>query len=73
MEIGSLTKVFTALLTAEAVLRDKLELSSCIDEIMFGMQWPGGAISVEELATHTSGLPRVGLPLWKLFPLIRSR
>jgi CubicO group peptidase (beta-lactamase class C family) len=68
MEIGSLTKVFTALLIAEAVRRGELELSGPIDQILFGTQWPGpAAISVEELATHTSGLPRLGLPLWKVF------
>jgi hypothetical protein len=68
MEIGSLTKVFTALLIAEAVRRNELQLSSRIDELLFGQHWSGpGAISVEELATHTSGLPRVGLPHWKLF------
>jgi CubicO group peptidase (beta-lactamase class C family) len=64
VEIGSLTKIFTALLIAEAVRRNELELSSPIDEILFGARWPGPAsISVEELATHTSGLPRLGLPL----------
>jgi CubicO group peptidase (beta-lactamase class C family) len=68
IEIGSLTKVFTALLIAEAVLRDELELSSPIDQVLFGTQWPGAAaISIEELATHTSGLPRLGLPLLKVF------
>jgi CubicO group peptidase (beta-lactamase class C family) len=67
MEIGSLTKVFTALLIAEAVRRNELRLSSPIDEILFGQHWSGPpAISVEELATHTSGLPRLGLPLWKV-------
>jgi CubicO group peptidase (beta-lactamase class C family) len=66
MEIGSLTKIFTALLIAEAVGRNELQLSSRIDEILFGRRWPGAqAISVEELATHTSGLPRLGLPLWR--------
>jgi D-alanyl-D-alanine-carboxypeptidase/D-alanyl-D-alanine-endopeptidase len=68
MEIGSLTKIFTALLIAEAVRRNELRLSSPIDEILFGQHWSGPpAISVEELATHTSGLPRLGLPLWKVF------
>jgi CubicO group peptidase (beta-lactamase class C family) len=68
MEIGSLTKVFTALLIAEAVRRNELRLSSPIDEILFGQHWSGpAAISVEELATHTSGLPRLGLPLRKVF------
>lgn len=67
MEIGSITKVFTALLIAEAVRRNELQLSSRIDELLFGQSWPGtAAISVEELATHTSGLPRLGLPLWKV-------
>jgi CubicO group peptidase (beta-lactamase class C family) len=68
VEIGSLTKIFTALLIAEAVRRKELELSSTIDEILFGARWQGtAAISVEELATHTSGLPRLGLPFWKVF------
>jgi CubicO group peptidase (beta-lactamase class C family) len=68
MEIGSLTKIFTALLIAEAVRCNELQLSSPVDEILFGRQWYGpAAISVEELATHTSGLPRLGLPLWRVF------
>jgi CubicO group peptidase (beta-lactamase class C family) len=67
MEIGSLTKIFTALLLAEAVRNKELELSSRIDEVLFGARWSGPpAISVEELATHASGLPRNSSPLWKL-------
>ena len=66
MEIGSLTKVFTALLVAEAVRRNELQLSSRVDEVLFGQHWPGPtAISVEELATHTSGLPRLSFGNWR--------
>lgn len=62
MEIGSLTKVFTALLVAEAVRREELQLSTRIDDLLFEQPWPGKqAISVEQLAAHTSGLPRISL------------
>jgi D-alanyl-D-alanine-carboxypeptidase/D-alanyl-D-alanine-endopeptidase len=64
MEIGSLTKVFTALLLAEAIERGELKLSDRIDEILFGVSWSGTpAITVGELATHTSGLPRLSFNL----------
>ena len=67
MEIGSLTKVFTAaLLIAEAVNRNELQLSTPIDRVLFGEPWPGPpAISAEELATHTSGLPRLSFGRWR--------
>jgi CubicO group peptidase (beta-lactamase class C family) len=66
MEIGSLTKIFTALLIAEAVRRNELELSNRIDTVLFGQHWSGEpAITVEELATHTSGLPRLSFGLWR--------
>jgi CubicO group peptidase (beta-lactamase class C family) len=66
MEIGSLTKVFTALLIAEAVRRNELELSATVDALLFGKLWPdSAAVSVQELATHTTGLPRLGLPVWE--------
>jgi CubicO group peptidase (beta-lactamase class C family) len=60
MEIGSLTKVFTALLLAEAMRRNELTLATRIDEILLG-EPPIGMqpITVGELATHTSGLPRL--------------
>jgi len=61
MEAGSLTKIFTGLLTAQAVLRNELQLSTRLDEFLFQEQWPGNAISVEHLATHTSGLPRISI------------
>jgi CubicO group peptidase (beta-lactamase class C family) len=66
MEVGSLTKVFTALLVAEAIRRQEIRLSTRIDELLFGEHWTGSpAINVQQLATHTSGLPRVSFPFWK--------
>ena len=59
VEIGSVTKVFTGLLLAQAVLRGEIALDSRVDEVLFNETWPGdAAITAELLATHRSGLPR---------------
>jgi serine-type D-Ala-D-Ala carboxypeptidase/endopeptidase len=61
-EIGSVTKVFTSLLLAEAVRRGEVELGSPLrDLVPAGVRVPdrdGRQITLEQLATHTSGLPR---------------
>lgn len=67
-EIGSVTKVFTALLLAEAVLRDEVELSTPLAELLPEVSVPGRdgvAVTLEHLATHSAGLPRnpVSLPV----------
>ncbi len=61
-EIGSVTKVLTALAVVDAVERGELELSDTVSDL-----WPEGAgavpegaiaeATVEELLRHTSGLP----------------
>jgi len=60
-EIGSLTKVFTALLLADAVQRKQLRSDDPVDRYLpAGFQTPqynGRAITLADLATHTSGLP----------------
>jgi CubicO group peptidase (beta-lactamase class C family) len=59
-EIGSVTKVFTALLLAEAVQRGELALDTPVSQLLTEADIPardGVAISVEHLATHTAGLP----------------
>jgi CubicO group peptidase (beta-lactamase class C family) len=62
MEAGSLTKPFTALLVADAVLRGEISLETRVDELLFGERWSEiSAITVERLATHTSGLPRISM------------
>ena len=65
-EIGSVTKVFTALLLAEAVTRGELSLNTPLIDLLPEVNVPthnGAVITVEHLATHTSGLPNNPMPL----------
>jgi CubicO group peptidase (beta-lactamase class C family) len=61
-EIGSITKVFTALLLADAVVRGEVTLDTPIAKLLPpDTVLPDGAgdrITLRMLATHTSGLPR---------------
>ncbi len=64
-EIGSVTKVFTALLLAEAVTRGELSLDTPLGDLLPEVDVPtrdGAAITVEHLATHTAGLPNNPMP-----------
>jgi CubicO group peptidase (beta-lactamase class C family) len=60
-EIGSLTKIFTALLLAGMVHRKELQFDDPVDRYLpTGFRTPqrsGRAITLADLATHTSGLP----------------
>lgn len=62
-EIGSISKVFTALLLAQAVVEKRVTLDSTIGELLGDSQKFGdpaiAAITLRQLATHTSGLPRL--------------
>jgi D-alanyl-D-alanine-carboxypeptidase/D-alanyl-D-alanine-endopeptidase len=62
-EIGSISKVFTGLLLAQAVVEKKLTLDTTLREVMGEEQKfadPAVAsITLRQLATHTSGLPRL--------------
>lgn len=66
-EIGSITKVFTALLLADQVNEGVVSLETTTEELL-----PGGEasfpISLQALASHSAGLPRLPLPraLWGL-------
>jgi CubicO group peptidase (beta-lactamase class C family) len=53
-EIGSITKTFVAYLLAEQITKNQVQLSSTIDTFFEGAK----AISLQNLATHTSGLER---------------
>jgi D-alanyl-D-alanine-carboxypeptidase/D-alanyl-D-alanine-endopeptidase len=74
-EIGSITKVFTALLLAEAVVRGELALDTPLREVLPQARVPsrdGVEITLEHLATHTSGLPSLPVSFatalrWQLF------
>ncbi|MCC5807023.1 MAG: serine hydrolase [Opitutales bacterium] len=62
-EIGSITKLFTALLLAQAVVEERVRLDTTVAEIL-GSDFDFadervGRIRLVELATHTSGLPRL--------------
>jgi serine-type D-Ala-D-Ala carboxypeptidase/endopeptidase len=62
-EIGSITKVFTALLAADMAQRDELRLDDPIAKYLpTNVKVPerhGRQITLIDLATHTSGLPRM--------------
>lgn len=61
-EIGSLTKTFTALLLAEQVESGHLRLDAPVSTLLPGVRMPsrnGKAITLQDLATQHSGLPRL--------------
>lgn len=62
-EIGSISKVFTGTLLADMVERGKVQLSDPIQQyVPAGIKVPmfdDKPITIENLATHTSGLPRL--------------
>jgi CubicO group peptidase (beta-lactamase class C family) len=62
-EIGSVTKTFTTLILARMVLQHKISLNDPINKFLPDSihvpSYHGKKITLEELATHTSGLPRM--------------
>ncbi|HVZ35758.1 MAG TPA: serine hydrolase, partial [Polyangiaceae bacterium] len=61
-EIGSITKVFTSLLLSDAVGRNEVSLDDPVAKLLpASVHVPerGRAITLVDLATHTSGLPRL--------------
>jgi CubicO group peptidase (beta-lactamase class C family) len=62
-EIGSVTEVFTSLLLADMVKRGEVALADPVAKYLpEGVKVPergGRRITLEDLATHTSGLPRL--------------
>ena len=62
-EIGSITKVFTGLLLAQAVVEKKVTLETTISSVLdpkLKFADPRiAAITLKQLSTHTSGLPRL--------------
>ena len=60
-EIASITKLFTSLALAEMVQRGDVMLTDPVAKYLAGIKVPergGHQITLEDLATHTSGLPR---------------
>jgi CubicO group peptidase (beta-lactamase class C family) len=62
-EIGSITKIFTGILLADTILQNKAALDDAIvmhlPKGIFQDNNPLARITLLELATHTSGLPRL--------------
>jgi serine-type D-Ala-D-Ala carboxypeptidase/endopeptidase len=62
-EIGSITKVFTSLLLADAVERGEVALTDPVSKFLPAKvkipERGGRSITLQDLATHTSGLPRM--------------
>ena len=58
-EIGSITKVFTATLLSLLVEHQELELTTPINQLGSSYQKLPDTVTLESLATHTSGLPRL--------------
>ena len=60
-EIGSVTKVVTSLLLADAVSRGETTLETPLTDLLGAPvgAHPGGPIRLVDLATHASGLPRL--------------
>jgi CubicO group peptidase (beta-lactamase class C family) len=59
-EVGSITKVFTATLLADAVLRGLVALDDPVQRFLpegARLRVRGRPVTLEDLATHTSGLP----------------
>jgi CubicO group peptidase (beta-lactamase class C family) len=60
-ELASLTKTFTGIMLAQAVIDQKLSLDDDIRDYMPGsypnLQYKGHPLLIEDLANHTSGLP----------------
>jgi CubicO group peptidase (beta-lactamase class C family) len=59
-EIGSVSKVFTALLLADTVRKGEVSLADPVEKYLPGLKIPGRSgrsITLLDLATHTSGLP----------------
>ena len=62
-EIGSLTKTFTAILLADAVLKGKVQLNDPINKYLPddvpALEYEGHPITLLTLANHSSGIPRM--------------
>ena len=63
-QIGSVTKVFTALVLADMAERGEVHLSDPAASYLPGRA-PPGPVTLADLATHTAGLPRLPRGLFR--------
>lgn len=64
-EIGSITKVFTAILLCLLVEEGKVDPQAPVSEMAAELADVPGWITPETLTSHTSGLPNIHMPIWK--------
>lgn len=64
-EIGSITKVFTAVLAAKLAEDGRIDLDAPIGTIAAEFAGAPEWITPRSLSTHTAGLPRLTVPLWR--------
>ncbi|RSZ66133.1 class A beta-lactamase-related serine hydrolase [Corynebacterium hylobatis] len=64
VEIGSLTKTFTAEILANQIEAGRVSAGTTVGEIIDAGDAPVGDVTLAELADHTSGLPRLGGTNW---------
>lgn len=71
-EIGSITKVFTGVLLADMVIRGEVSLEDTVGELLPDRRFDPdvASITLRELATHTSGLPRLPLEVSSFLRLL---
>jgi len=69
-QVGSVTKAFTGLLLADSVARGEVELADPATNYLPGAS--PGRVTLVELATHTSGLPRLPRGMLR-YALLRPR
>lgn len=72
-EFGSLTKALTGTLLAALAVTGTVELDASVGSILGGVHGEASDVRLIELATHTSGLPRLApnamrLPFWPRDP-----
>jgi CubicO group peptidase (beta-lactamase class C family) len=65
-EIGSVSKVFTATLLALLARRGQLSLDDTVAHFFPQLPW-AGRVSLGQLASHTSGLPRDPCGWWRMW------
>src|SRR5581483_10395743 len=58
-QVGSVTKVFTALLLADMAERGEVRLSDPAARYLPGARDVADPVTLADLATHTSGVPRL--------------
>lgn len=58
-EVGSVTKTFTGLLLADSVERGEVEPSTRLGDLLDLRDSPAADVTLEQLATQSSGLPRL--------------